>query len=485
MRNIQPWKKSLISEAKYTTEWPSVYQGNPFIEALPFAYSTKQIIEELHQPTEYQESDRVLPFNVRLTLLPMIKTLFVPLSRDIDNFKRIHSEMIASYARRPVSDPRYFANVTRQREARLPQVVTGRPGRYAACILPIVGISGAGKTRAVESWLSIIPQAIRHTSYKGRSFQTTQIPWVRISCPSDASPKSFCKSFYRYLDSILETNYTERYAKSKLSASDLRAEVVRLSVLHGLALLVVDDLENMSKVKSGGEGQLLNFIYNLSEELGAPIILISTYEAYAAINNSFRSLRRGAELGWTKWESLSGQDWDKFFKNLWKIQFTKSVTPYSKEMSGVFLHETEGIPGLAYTLYRLSQERAIRIAEQEGSTSAIAEKLTTDLVRSVAKDNFVQLRGAIETVRSGESRGNTRFPDLLHPGIENKSRKRTKGLRKKNTKANGLVGQQVPKCSKKAESKEAKSLESNKTESSYESLECDGLILDLKDIEEG
>ncbi|MDF1688367.1 MAG: AAA family ATPase [Cycloclasticus sp.] len=485
MSIIDLWGESLISEAKYSAECPAAFQGNPFIEALPFFDSTKQIIEALCHTPKYRESDRALPLNVRLTLLPMLKTLFVPMSRDIDNFNRVYSEMINSYARRRVSDPGYFANVTRQQDDRLPQVVTGRPGRYAGCILPIVGLSGAGKTTAVERWLNIIPQAIRHSSYKGRSFQTTQVPWVRISCPSDASPKSFCKSFYRYLDSILETNYTDRFAKSMRSGSDLRASVVRLSVLHGLALLVVDDLENMSKVKSGGEGQLLNFIYNLSEELGAPILLISTYEAFATINNSFRSLRRGVELGWTEWESLSGSGWNKYFKTLWEIQFTKDITPYSKEMSDVFLYETGGIPGLAWILYKLSQERAIRIGEQGDHSCEGAERITCDLVRSVAKDNFVLLKEALESLRSGVSKGNIRFPDLLSPVITKKSGRSAKGSYKKNIKSTVSVEKKAPNKRKKQESKKAKQLDSKKAESSYETLQRAGLILDLKNIEEG
>jgi len=482
MSKMQLQEESLIGEAKYSSKWPSVFDGNPFIEALPFFDSKKEIIEALHHTPKYRESDRELSVNMRLTLLPFIKTLFVPMTRDIDNFNRVYSEIINSYARRPVSDPRYFVSVTKQKAPRLPQVVVGRPGRYAGCVLPIVGLSGAGKTTAVERWLNVIPQAIRHSSYRGKPFQTTQIPWVRISCPSDASPKSLCKSFYRYIDSILETNYVERYAKSRESASDLRSEVVRLSVLHGVALLVIDDLENMSKVKSGGEGQLLNFIYNLSEELGAPIILISTYEAFATINSSFRSLRRGAELGWTEWEVFSGSAWNNYFKRLWVIQYTKDVTPYSQEISDVFLYETAGIPGLAWILYKLSQERAIRIGEQADDLCEGAERITCDLVRSVAKDNFVLLTEALESLRCGEHSRNIRFPDLVNPALGN-TKKRTQGSRKKDIKPKGLVAEEEPKNSKKPKPKKAKQLGVGKIESSYESLGREGVILDLKNIE--
>lgn len=399
--------ESLIVPACYEGDWPPIYQGNPFIEALPNISSTGEISKILRDSPEYDESCRNLPDLQRINCLPDIKRLYVPLNRDIDFFQRIYSEILASYARRPVGDPNYFAKVRRQCSAGPPQVAIGRPGGYASCIFPMVGLSGTGKSTSVGRCLSAIPQAIRHSIYDGIVFQTTQVPWVRITCPSDASPKSLCRSFYRYLDGILDTRYAARFAKGNLNSSELRAELVNLAALHGVALLVIDDLENMSKVQSGGTGQLLNFIYNLSEEMGAPIILISTYEGLPLVSDSLRSRRRGTELGWDPWERLTGNEWEKYFKKLWGFQYTRVKTRYSTSMSEVFLEESLGIPGLAWVLFKLTQERAINTSKREGS-----EKITANLVRSVAKDNFKLLKQPLNALRSGKQDKLVKFPDL-------------------------------------------------------------------------
>src|SRR5699024_3054395 len=59
--------------------------------------------------------------------------------------------------------------------------------RSTADSLSIIGISGIGKTTAIERLLLMYPQVIKHEAYEGQPFNHTQIVWLKIDCPYDGS----------------------------------------------------------------------------------------------------------------------------------------------------------------------------------------------------------------------------------------------------------------------------------------------------------
>ena len=71
--------------------------------------------------------------------------------------------------------------------------------------ISIIGISGIGKTTAIERLLLMYPQVIKHFEYKGECFTRTQIVWLKIDCPYDGNLSTLCKSFFKAIDDILGT----------------------------------------------------------------------------------------------------------------------------------------------------------------------------------------------------------------------------------------------------------------------------------------
>lgn len=68
--------------------------------------------------------------------------------------------------------------------------------RSTADSISIIGISGIGKTTAIERLLLMYLQAIKHSEYDGENFTRTQIVWLKIDCPYDGSLATLCKSFF-------------------------------------------------------------------------------------------------------------------------------------------------------------------------------------------------------------------------------------------------------------------------------------------------
>lgn len=398
---------SLIVDAEYRDDVPPMYAGNPFIEALPRFATTRSIAEALRRMPEYSPEWRRLPDDQRLLQLPSLRQVYQPLSRDVDAFRRVYAEILASYAGRSASDPAYLAKVVRSGETDPPEIALDRPDGYAPASVLILGLPGSGKSSATGRWLSAIPQAIRHSSYRGRSFCTTQVTWVRVDCPADGSPKTLCGDLFQGLDAILGTHYHRRYNRRSASAAERLEQVRRWGALHGVALVVVDNLENLQEAQAGAAGLLVNFLYKLATALGAVVVLVGTYAALPILSGAFRQLRRQTELGWERWERFTDCDWERVLRSLWRIQYTRDPTDLTPELSDAMFGETLGIGGLVWVLYKLVQERAITTRDRTGS-----ERITPELIHSVAHDNFGLVAGALDALRRGKSDPTVRFPDL-------------------------------------------------------------------------
>ena len=91
--------------------------------------------------------------------------------------------------------------------------ITGN--RPSASGFAIVGLSGMGKTTAVERTLLLYPQVIQHNRYNGKLFILKQLVWLKLDCPASGSLKVLCQNFFRQVDLILGTNYFKQHVNSK------------------------------------------------------------------------------------------------------------------------------------------------------------------------------------------------------------------------------------------------------------------------------
>lgn len=400
--------KDSIVQASYNDDIAPIYRGNPFIEALPRYDTIEKISAAIRRVPPYEDQWRRLPDAQRLESLPTLRQLYVPRNQDIDIFRRLYSELYASYHGRGVSDPHYFQKVVRQNEDSPPDVITNGALAYSSASLPIIGLSGSGKTSAVSSYLNAIPVAIRHARYKRRPFLTTQMPWIRLTCPSDGSPKTLCAQFFYAMDAPLDTRYAERFIKERSSASGRLGHIRRLAALHGVGVVVIDNLENLAPLGLNGFDGMMNFIFDIMDTLRVVVVLVGTYEIQPFITKSLREIRRVCDLGWLPWDRLEGSDLNRYIETLWKFQYTRSVTKLTPELFDAMVHESVGIPGIATPLYKLVQERAITTRGKNGT-----EIITPALIHSVASDHFAVLDKPLKAIRSGVQERDIKFPDIF------------------------------------------------------------------------
>lgn len=399
-----------VYNAIYIEQQIPAYKGNPLIEALPRILSTKEAIKELAYYPAYDESMRELPSELRYQILEDIVRFFTPLSIHYDLERRI-ARLIRTglIERNPVKTLFWQKN-----KKRVTQVNNHPISQYgnnndfhstSAYGFNLIGVSGVGKSLAVERCLRLMPQVIHHKKYKSRRFTFSQIAWLKIDCPFDGGLKGLCINFFQTVDSILGTSYHKNYASKSRNTDEMLPYMALVAANHGIGVLVIDEIQRLSLAKSGGIEKMLNFFVQIVNTVGVPMILVGTYKSLSIFDGNFSQMRRGTGQGDMVWDRMKNdKEWKLFVKALWHFQYTQKVSTLTEnpELFDALYEETQGITDLAVKAYMLAQERAIETG---------IELVTASIIHSVCRDKFRIIRPALEALKGKTKNALTRFED--------------------------------------------------------------------------
>ena len=230
------------------------YQGNPFIEALPPIWLRAQSIHGLTISPDFHAGERELEAEHRIHCVRRLFRYFQPLDTHIDIEQRISIAIRQGYVARNPIVPDHARRLTVGYEAIQKKdicVYGTYPMKSTSDGFTIIGMSGVGKTTAVERILSLYPQYIDHVSYQGKSFFVKQLVWLKIDCPFDGSLKGLCFSFFSAFDKALGTEYYQMHCSRTTTVDMLLPKMAQISTTHGLGLLVIDEIQHLSQANSG------------------------------------------------------------------------------------------------------------------------------------------------------------------------------------------------------------------------------------------
>ena len=353
---------TVIHDAHYRNEILDEFRFNPLIEALPAPFEPGDAIARLMIRPPYSDSDRECPSSYRQLLTQRIVRLHQPMEREVDVFSRIDRCIRWGYADRSPLSPSYAAQLAAGMSA---SVSCGSLNYSGGCHphtygFSILGISGIGKSTTVESILSLYPQVIRHTEYRGIPLVMHQVSWLKIDCSCDGSLKGLCMDFFRGLDDLLGTSYSEQYSSRRATLDRMMIAMSRLCVSHNVGLLIIDEIQNLCSAQKGVPEKVLNFFVTLVNTIGVPVIMIGTPKALSILQNEFQQAKRGSGQGDALWERMHNDaSWELFCRAVWTYQYTKKRIPFTSGMKDALYEEAQGIPFLAVHIYKLVQEDAI------------------------------------------------------------------------------------------------------------------------------
>lgn len=207
---------TLAVPAEYKEQVIPECSGNPFIEALPPILNAEEAAERLAFYPPYHPQERKLESHYRIHMVQRLFQIFQPLPVHLDLESRISRLLRQGYLARNPLKPQFLQHLKKSDE-----IIKGINGvletnelfRTTASGFSIVGVSGMGKSTAVNQILRMYPQVIIHSRYKETKFSVYQLVWLKLDCPFDGSIKGLCIEFFNKVDNLLGTDYYKKIRK--------------------------------------------------------------------------------------------------------------------------------------------------------------------------------------------------------------------------------------------------------------------------------
>ena len=402
--------KGNFEEAVYKKQDIEEYEYNPFIEALPQIFNAEDVIDKFTVLPVITDKDRNKAQNLRLHIIKRTKNFIQPLPIHITLERRLSTLIRRGYLGRNPLDKKFLESIRilnnlddesikkNELEYELSNI------RSTADSISIIGISGIGKTTAIERLLLMYPQVIKHFEYKKEMFTRTQIVWLKIDCPYDGSLSTLCKNFFKAIDDILETRYLEKFGYSSRVTSTMLINMTKLAWRYGIGVLVIDEIQHLLNTKNDME-EMLNFFVTLTNTVGIPTVLIGTNKAQKIFKGNFRQARRAASEGSIMWDRMKkdSEEWEFFLESIWEFQGLQKIVELTDNIKDTFYDECQGITAVAVNLFLLAQERAL----QNGM-----EELTTSIIRETAKNDLHMIQPMIKALRNNNLSEIMKYEDI-------------------------------------------------------------------------
>ena len=400
-------------KAEYLDQILPEYQDNPLIMALPDIMSAEETLFCLTRTPVYNKEERKLEGKYRIHCLSrLLHDYYQPLAQHLDIENRISVCLRQGYRNRNPLERQYNLMVNESYAAMVQKrAVRPVPGYHPnASGFTIIGVSGVGKSTAVESILYQYPQVIEHTEFRGQLFPATQIVWLKLDTPHDGSRGELCYRFFKAVDDAVGTEYFDQYKKSRITIDSMLTLMQRIAQEYSLGLLVVDEAQHLSLAK-GGSDAMLNFFVTLVNTIGVPVILIGTSKAMPILQGQFRQARRSSGHGDLIWNRMKKErSWITFVESMWKYQWICKDVPLTSDMLDAVYEETQGIIVLAVVLYVLLQEDAIR---SERETFGVED------IGRVAREKMALVQPMLKALRENNQKEIDRYEDITEILIKN------------------------------------------------------------------
>ena len=248
-----------IEKYKAVYQEGSTPKDNPFIQALPKQLTGKELIAYLGQEQILPEQWNELSPTKRMELVEKLHFLYIPMDYSISTYNLIYRSLRTAYEGKKTAD------INQQMEAigiaiQKKDFTIMPDCEHQADSFSLLGAPGMGKTETINRVLRNIPKVIVHESYFDKKLNQIQIPYIRIQCPSNKSPKAACIQILHELDSILGTDYTDGKRLRSVNMDMMICKISQLCMRFHVGIIVIDEIQNILRMNENAVASKESFI---------------------------------------------------------------------------------------------------------------------------------------------------------------------------------------------------------------------------------
>lgn len=211
----------------------------------------------------------------------------------------------------------------------------------------IIGVSGIGKSSAIERAAILISEDCISLSYPF-------IPFLIVQCPFDSSVKGLLLDILQKVDSYIGSNYYEQALRIRATTDMLINSVSQVALNH-IGVLIVDEIQNVCRSKYGKN--LVGMLTQLINNSGISICMVGTPECTAFFEQEMHLARRTQGL---MYPSLPYNEFFQHFcTEVFSYQYVKKQTPITPGIIDWLYEYSKGITSVVISLIHDAQEMAI------------------------------------------------------------------------------------------------------------------------------
>lgn len=393
--------------AKYAKTGVRRYDGNPFIEALPQLPETREsfLLQLSNYPDKPTRTLRASSEVIRIMELSTLSDIVYPFPEyekcAIDLARILRESYVSRNPLTAIDIQRRHALASTFDDG-LPFPSDWKSSAQGHCML---GITGMGKSTFCNAFFLRYPQVIDHTAYKGKPFCASQVVYIILSVPHDATLKSLCIQFFKEVDRVLgEDLYTK-------SALNLNTIALMVQLMHhvattiSLAMVVIDDVQHLRTAIGSNAEYMLNLFSEIMERLGIALFLMATPAVDDVLVNVVRNTRKSISSGCSILMPMqkNSEQWVDFCDTHWAYTYTKDKRRISQDTRDAWYEASAGDTAFAALAFLLTQRNAIggvEVVDAEG-------------FRRTAATDMAILRPAIAALKGRKIKDLARFDDLF------------------------------------------------------------------------
>lgn len=285
-----------IVEARYVKSFMD--KGNPLVEALPKPLGIKELIHfhtnSVCPPTE--EEMRYMDTYEKVNSVEILNNYRVAFPFHADLELAFHNALVNSYRARKIRSNRYV-DIKYQMDGKdkvQHQLTSIRHVSNASTGFTLLGVSGCGKSTAVNMMLDRYPQVIVHNPNTLHEFP--QIVWLHVNATANSNFSLLYDSIGRAIDRALN-NLSPVYEREVAKISGLGKKYARireLVELFSIGVIILDEIELMDTETTRENS--LETLLTLTNETGVAIAVVGTEDAYQGLFSKRRTARRTGVL---------------------------------------------------------------------------------------------------------------------------------------------------------------------------------------------